>query len=211
MAVNSDNASDPMILPALAVVQLALQSQTESMIGLAEGDDWDAVRLRVATEIRPLEFTTSALVERVDRKVKAEQAEAAANIREARNRIFVLVPATVLLTLLIAGTLGLAITRSITRPLERLVERSKMLARGDFKCQVAVDGADELAHLGRVFNDTVAACSIFMKACRVARTSELVRPHSWLVRSPFSLEYGSELSLKSRYSLPFSNRRNWRD
>jgi hypothetical protein len=111
-AVQSDNASDPTILPTLAVVQSALQSQTVSMFGLAEGNDWDAVQVRLANQIRPLEFSTSALVERVDREVKAEQAKAAANIRQAQNRIFVLVPVAVLLTLLIAGTLGLAITAS---------------------------------------------------------------------------------------------------
>src|SRR6185503_9706030 len=48
LAVRPESESDPAILPALAVVQLALQSQTESMIGLAEGSDWSAVQLRLA-------------------------------------------------------------------------------------------------------------------------------------------------------------------
>jgi PAS domain S-box-containing protein len=61
---------------------------------------------------------------------------------------------TVVFTLLIAGTLGLAITRSITHPLARLVEGSRMLARGEFKYEVSVHGEDELSHLGQVFNDT---------------------------------------------------------
>jgi len=56
--------------------------------------------------------------------------------------------------MLIAATLGLAITRSITQPLARLVEGSKALARGEFQHQVSVSGKDELAHLGQVFNDT---------------------------------------------------------
>ncbi len=56
--------------------------------------------------------------------------------------------------MLIAATLGLAITRSITQPLARLVEGSKALARGEFQHQVSVTGKDELAHLGQVFNDT---------------------------------------------------------
>ena len=38
--------------------------------------------------------------------------------------------------------------------LEHLVEGSKMLARGDFKHRVPIEGEDELAQLGRVFNDT---------------------------------------------------------
>jgi PAS domain S-box-containing protein len=55
---------------------------------------------------------------------------------------------------LIAGTLGLAITRSITGPLEQLVEASKMLAQGEFSHRVPAHGEDELAQLGQVFNDT---------------------------------------------------------
>src|SRR5579862_1891883 len=127
-AVHSDNSSDPTILPTLAVVQSNLQSETASVIELAEANDWDAVQLRLANQLRPLEFSISALVERVDREVKTEHAQAAANIRQVQQRIFIVVPATVFLTLLIAGTLGLVITRSITRPLEQLVEGSKMLA-----------------------------------------------------------------------------------
>jgi nitrogen fixation/metabolism regulation signal transduction histidine kinase len=70
--------------------------------------------------------------------------------------IFVVGPWTLVavFTLLTAAILGLAITRSITQPLERLVEGSKALARGEFQHQVSIAGKDELAHLGQVFNDT---------------------------------------------------------
>jgi PAS domain S-box-containing protein len=154
-AVHSDNASaDPAILPTLAVVQSNLQSETASVIDLAETNDWNALQVRLDNQLRPLEFSISALVERVDREVKSEHTQAAANIRQVQQRIFVVVPITVALTLLIAGTLGFVITRSITHPLEQLVEGSKMLARGDFKHRVPIEGEDELAQLGGVFNDT---------------------------------------------------------
>src|SRR5271170_3595546 len=154
LAVHSHNASDPTILPTLAVVQSNLQSETASVIELAEANDWNALQLRLANQLRPLEFSTSALVERVDREVRTEHTQAAANIHQVQHWIFIVVPATVVLTLLIAGTLGLVITRSITQPLEQLVEGSKMLARGEFKHRVPIHGEDELAQLGSVFNDT---------------------------------------------------------
>src|SRR5271170_2175858 len=113
LAVHSDNTSDPTILPTLAVVQSNLQSETASIIELAESNDWNALQLRLANQLRPLEFSISALVERVDHEVRTEHAQAAANIREVEHRIFLVVPTTVVLTLLIAGTLGLMITRSI--------------------------------------------------------------------------------------------------
>jgi CHASE3 domain sensor protein len=117
LAVHSDNDSDPTILPTLAVVQSNLQSETASVIDLAEANDWNALQVRLANQLRPLEFSISALVERVDREVRMEHTQAAANIRQVQQRIFIVVPATVILTLLIAGALGLVITRSITRPL----------------------------------------------------------------------------------------------
>jgi PAS domain S-box-containing protein len=149
-----DLQRDPTILPTLHVIQSALPSQLEAITTLAKSGDWRAVHLRLANQIRPLESLTSALVEKVEREVSEEQVQTVSNITRVQRRVFLIVPMTAVLTLLIAGTLGLAITRSITQPLERLVEGAKALARGEFQHQVAISGDDELAHLGRVFNDT---------------------------------------------------------
>jgi PAS domain S-box-containing protein len=145
---------DPTILPTLHVIQSALPSQLEAITTLATAGDWRAVHLRLANEVTPLESLTSALVENVDHEVGEEQAQTVLNIKRVQRLVFLVVPLTAVLTLLIAATLGVAITRSITRPLARLVEGSKALARGEFQHQVTVTGEDELAHLGQVFNDT---------------------------------------------------------
>ncbi len=142
------------ILPTLEIVQRTLASQLEEITDLATLGQWSTVRLRIANQVRPLEFLTSALAEKVDHQVGEEQARAALNISRVQRRVFVVLSITVAFTLLIAGTLGLAITRSITQPLARLVEGSRMLARGEFKYEVSVRGEDELSHLGQVFNDT---------------------------------------------------------
>jgi PAS domain S-box-containing protein len=142
------------ILPTLEIVQRTLASQMEEITDLAALGQWNTVRLRIANQVRPLEFLTSALAEKVDRQVTEEQARAALNTRRVQHRVFVVLSITVIFTLLIAGTLGLAITRSITQPLARLVHGSRMLARGEFNYEVSVRGEDELSHLGQVFNDT---------------------------------------------------------
>jgi PAS domain S-box-containing protein len=149
----SGSHPDP-ILPTLEIVERTLASQLEEITDLADQGDWSAVRLRIANQVRPLEFLTSSLAEKVERQVSEEQARAALSARRVQRRVFVVVSITVIFTLLIAGTLGLAITRSITLPLGRLVEGSRMLARGEFKYEVPVHGKDELSHLGQVFNDT---------------------------------------------------------
>jgi PAS domain S-box-containing protein len=202
LAAHSDNPSDPTILPTLAVVQSNLQSQTASMIELAEAGDWNAVQLRLANQLRPLEFSTSALVERVDREVKTEHTQAAANIHQVQHWIFIAVPTTVVLTLLIAGTLGLVITRSITRPLEELVEGSKMLARGEFKHRVPIQGEDELAQLGGVFNDTAQRLqdlyeSLQSSEDRLRRVINTIPAHVWSSLPDGSVDFINQRLLES--------------
>jgi len=150
----SDLQRDSTVLPTLEAIQSALPVQLDAITALARLGDWAAVRQRVANEIWPLNSLSSALVERVDHEVGQEQAEIVENTKRVEQRVFLAVPITAVFMLLIAATLGLGITRSITQPLERLVEGSKALAQGDFQHQVAIAGEDELAHLGRVFNDT---------------------------------------------------------
>src|SRR6202140_261481 len=151
-----DLQRDPTILPTPHAVQSALSWQPEAITTLATSGDWRAVHLRLANQIRPLETLTSELVEKVDREAGEQQAQTRRNIKRVQRLVFLVVPLTAVFTLLIAATLGVAITRSITQPLARLVEGSKALARGEFQHQVSVTGRDELAHLGRVFNDTAS-------------------------------------------------------
>jgi PAS domain S-box-containing protein len=149
-----DLQRDPTILPILHVILSALPSQLEAITTLATSGDWRAVHLRLANQVRPLESMTSALVEKVDLEAGEQRAQTVLNGRRVQRLVFLVVLMTAVFTSLIAATLGLAITRSITRPLARLVEGSKALARGEFQHQVTIKGNDELAHLGQVFNDT---------------------------------------------------------
>jgi PAS domain S-box-containing protein len=153
-ALPSGIQADTAILPTIEIVQRTLRSQLDEITELASQRDWSAVHRRIANQVRPLEYLTSTLVEKVDREISEEQAQAAENIQRVQRRVFVMIPVTSILTLLIAAALGVAITRSITGPLARLVEASRRLARGEFEYQVPVQGKDELSHLGQVFNDT---------------------------------------------------------
>jgi CHASE3 domain sensor protein len=169
-AVHSDNASDQTILPILAVVQSNLQSETASVIDLAEANDWNAVQVRLANQLRPLEFSISALVERVDREVKTEHTQAAANIRQVQQRIFILVPATVVLTLLIAASLGLVITRSITQPLERLVRVPRCWRAESSTIGFPFREKTSLPNWEACLTIQLNDCRISMRAYKAART-----------------------------------------
>lgn len=138
----------------LEAVQGSLGTQLQALTELASHGDWGGVRLRLVNEIRPLQSLTSKLVADVSGQADHERAEAFVNTGHADRHIVLTVSIAGVLTVLIAGILGVALTRSITEPLGRLMQGSQALARGDSGHRVAVEGADELAHLGRVFNDT---------------------------------------------------------
>jgi PAS domain S-box-containing protein len=189
-----DLQGDPTILPTLHAIQSALPSQLESMTTLAAAGDWRAARLRLTNQVRPLESLASALVETVVRETGEQQAQIALSIRRVRRLVFLVVPLTAVFTLMIAATLGLAITRSITQPLARLVEGSKALARGEFHHQVSVTGEDELAHLGHVFNDTARQlrdlyATLQSNEDRLRRVIDTIPAHAWSTLPDGSVDF----------------------
>ena len=146
--------ADQTVLPTLESIERALPSHLDAIRALAASGEWEAVRIRIEVQVQPLDSLSSELVKDVAREVEEQRVQATLNISRAERRIFLAVPITGFVTLLIAAGLGVAITRSITEPLGRLVEGSKALARGEFQHQVSVIGQDELAQLGQVFNAT---------------------------------------------------------
>src|SRR6202162_5972275 len=190
----SDLQRDPTILPTLHAVQSALPWQLDAVTTLATAGDWRAVHLRLANQVRPLESLTSGLVEKVDREAGEQQAQTVRNIRRVQRLVFVIVPLAAAFTLLIAATLGLAITRSITQPLARLVEGSKALARGEFQHEVSVTGKDELADLGRVFNDTARRlqalyADLQQSEDRLRLVIDTIPAYAWSARPDGSVDF----------------------
>src|SRR5205814_2555539 len=64
-------------------------------------------------------------------------------------------------------------TRSIVRPISRVVEGTQALASGDYSRRIRVDGEDELARLATAFNEMAAAIELGQ--------DELTRSHDSLV------------------------------
>src|SRR5262245_42862175 len=138
----------------LDAIEASVGTQLEALTELARARDWDSVRLRLIHDIRPVQSETSRLVADVSRSVEDDRAEAMNRIRAADRRIVLTVAVAGVLAVLFAGILGMALTRSITKPLRRLMQGSQALARGEFAHRVSVLGNDELAELGGVLNDT---------------------------------------------------------
>jgi PAS domain S-box-containing protein len=189
-----DLQRDPTILPLLHAVQSALPAQLEAITTLANAGDWRAVHQRLANQVTAMQSVTLALVERVDHEVGEEQSQTVHKIKRVQRLVFLVVPLTAVFTLLIAGTFGLVITRSITQPLARLVEGSKALARGDFQHEVPVTGRDELADLGRVFNDTARRlqdlyATLQQSEDRLRLVIDTIPAHVWSTRPDGSVDF----------------------
>ncbi len=175
---------DQTVLPTLESIERTLPSHLDAITALAASGEWEAVRIRIERQVQPLESLSSELVKDVAREVEQQRTQAALNISRAERRIFLAVPITGFVTLLIAAGLGVAITRSITQPLARLMEGSEALARGEFQHQVPVIGTDELAQLGQVFNATAGRLRNLYETLRkseanLAEAQRLSHSGSW--------------------------------
>jgi PAS domain S-box-containing protein len=138
----------------LELVRGAFPAESDALVGLARAGDWTAVERRLDSQVRTYSQVTASLVEEIDAEVEREQAESLEDIRRLHSRAIEALTLTALVTLAVAIFLGATVTRSITRPLRRLDEGAQALARGDFEHRVEIPGNDELANLGRVFNET---------------------------------------------------------
>ncbi|MGC4055623.1 MAG: HAMP domain-containing protein [Paludibaculum sp.] len=147
---------DSFVIVSLAAIESAIPVQVDAMSDLAKAEDWSAIRLRSDHQLRHLNTITASLVDRVALEVAEERALVLAKTQLAERWVSVSLLGAGSLTLLVATVLGLAVTRSITRPLGVLGRGAQALARGEFGYQVEVSGLDELSDLGQVFNQTAS-------------------------------------------------------
>jgi PAS domain S-box-containing protein len=147
---------DSFVIVSLAAIESAVPVQVDAMADLAKAEDWPAIRLRSDHQLRQLNSITAALVDRVATEVSEERARVLVKTQQAEQWVAVSLLGAGSLTLLVAAALGMAVTRSITRPLRVLGRGAQALARGEFGYQVEVPRRDELGDLGQVFNQAAA-------------------------------------------------------
>ncbi|HVI09479.1 MAG TPA: ATP-binding protein [Candidatus Binatia bacterium] len=145
-------SQDPTILNRVETVRSALPPQVDTMLELVKAGDWQAVRFRLAGQVPPLIGLSSSLVADVEKQVGEERAQALEGIQRAQRQLYVVLPLTGVVILIMAAMLGWYATHRISGPLAQLDAAAQALARGEFEYKVAVDGRDELADLGRAFN-----------------------------------------------------------
>src|SRR5271165_7297846 len=177
----------------LKTLKTTLPSQIDSEIELANVGDWPAIQLRLTGQIQDLIDLSSSLVEGVEERVFQQRATMNEETEQVRHRLFLVVPAAWLLTLLVAAALGWYVTRTISVPLSELTMGAEALARGDFRHEVNVGGNDELAILGKAFNHAARQLDHQFEMTMEVRVAERTRIaqelHDTLLQSFHGLLY----------------------
>jgi hypothetical protein len=71
----------------LEAVRTSLPSQTDTLVALAKTADWEAVSLRLASQVRAMVGLTSLLVFNVDQEVAYDRAQALESTQHARRQL----------------------------------------------------------------------------------------------------------------------------
>lgn len=188
-----DLAHDAFASSTLKTLKATLLTQIDSEIELANAGDWPAIQLRLTGQIQDLIDLSSSLVEGVEQRVFQQREKVNEEAEQVRHRLFIVVPAAWLLTLLVAAALGWYVTRTITVPLSRLSAGAEALARGDFRHKVDVGGNDELTVLEKAFNHAARELDRHFETILEVRLAERTRIarelHDTLLQSFHGLLY----------------------
>ena len=124
----SETLVNPAFAPTLDAIEITQPAELKRITALATLADWEAVRLRLENELKPVETLTSTLVKSIDQDVSEQLPQAVANMRRVQRRILLIVPTTALATFLIAAFFGWAIARRFLelRLEERVSERTRI-------------------------------------------------------------------------------------
>jgi PAS domain S-box-containing protein len=150
----ADNNRQAVIIESLNGLLKALPDRLETLIGLARADDWVALHARLLNQEDHTDDVVAALVREINADFGESRKRLLAEVERAAVHTAEALAAAGLLSLLLAGLLGIVVTRSITRPLASLDAGARELAQGHFGRQLEITGTDELAQLASVFNQT---------------------------------------------------------
>jgi signal transduction histidine kinase len=115
-------------LPILDAIEIGFPHQLEAITSLAKMGDWEAVKDRVAVQLKPTEIEVTALAQDIDEAFTAELSRSELNTRRLQNRILILIPFMALSTFSIAALFVWVIARRVIQLKleERLHERMRI-------------------------------------------------------------------------------------
>ncbi len=148
--------SHALTISILTYFRKAIPSQVDIALSMAQIGDWQALRLRLDTQVLSMSHILTSLVQDNDIEAAQERRRALETIDKARIRAIAILLLFGVSTVLAAGVLAFLATRSIARPLRELEAGALALGSGDFSYRVESVGQDELSTLGLSQNQAAA-------------------------------------------------------
>jgi PAS domain S-box-containing protein len=92
-----------------------------------------------------------------------------ANVRESARGVFGVLLQSGLIAAVITVAISLVLARGLTRPIRRLTDAARRMAAGDLEARTGIRGRDELARLGKSFDDMGERVSSLVAAMNADR------------------------------------------
>ena len=135
----------------LSALRETIDDQLDSMQRLAEVGDWPAIQLRLDNQVDGILESVREMVERVNLDVSEQRTSSLNEIETGQQSAQRILGLTALISLVIALTLGLHVTRSIVRPLKELKSVANQFAAVDFTVTIHHPLWDELGEVTDAF------------------------------------------------------------
>ncbi len=139
-----------------ATVADAIMARSAAPAAAAQGGAAPVAAITISDDFsNVLSTAETTLHAMAEWKVSNSAADAAATSQVFRTSAWIIGGLTAA-GVLVAVALGVALTRSITRPLEMSIRVADAVSKGDLTCEVFAEGNDELAHLQRSLDSMVS-------------------------------------------------------
>ncbi|HDZ77199.1 MAG TPA: PAS domain S-box protein [Candidatus Omnitrophica bacterium] len=136
-----------------------LKGKSDQMLKFVDPTKKEFVGPLVNKLVEEVDAVSLALVEDIEKfhdYIENEISEAGEDMERAKIAGTYAIIATTMLAILLAITIGIMLTRGITRPVSTLTASAKLVARGDLSQEIEVKSHDEIGDLSAAFNSMVS-------------------------------------------------------
>ncbi len=135
----------------------AFVTEEDALIKLVQADDMPRAKVQLLTRVRPAQVSYQKQLQAMTEYQEKLMEQAGEATIATVDRMALTGLGGTLAALVMAVAAGVAVTRTVTRPIRDVVHTLRTVANGDLTARVTVDRKDELGELQQALADTVGA------------------------------------------------------